>query len=282
MNECPKPGIYEDIPFDTYLKWDAISNSRLKLATDSLAHYKAGWQGEESGAMRFGSLVHAGKLEPLEVAKRFAVMPSYETDPQNTTKDGEPSVSKSSKYYKFKKQEFLEANADKTIVEEKTYDEMIGTIRSLAQNEKAVDVLDGAGPVEVSIVWQDPDTGLNCKARFDKLQRGPWTVCGSENDPRRQGLFTSDRQLWIPPTDSVLSVGVSCPDGGNVGRLARTSRVKSPVRVPSSTGRPEVGQGRLEGITSPSERRGPSDVNQHVPQLPEPRSLGSTRWLCPE
>ena len=27
-----EPGIYEDVPFETYLRWDAVSNSKLSRA----------------------------------------------------------------------------------------------------------------------------------------------------------------------------------------------------------------------------------------------------------
>lgn len=59
MNEpsCPDPGIYLDVPFEDYLQWDAISNSKLSLANRSLAHFKAGWNDTESKALRLGSQI---------------------------------------------------------------------------------------------------------------------------------------------------------------------------------------------------------------------------------
>lgn len=167
--KCPGPGVYEDVLFEDYLQWDALSSSRLKLAATSLAHYKAGWQGEETPALRFGSLVHCGQLEPMALALRYAVMPAYEMDAENVTKDGEQTQSKSSKYYQTKKAEFYKANADKTIVTADQFDEMLGCVKSLCSNEAASSVLRGPGPVEVSIVWEDEETGMLCKGRFDKL-----------------------------------------------------------------------------------------------------------------
>ena len=176
MSECPEPGIYYGVPFADYLAWDAVSSSRLKLASRSLAHYQAGWQGDETRALRFGSLVHAGKLEPMELAKRYAVMPKFELDEGNRTKpskkfpNGEPSQSKSSTYYKTKKSEFEKANAGRIIVGESEYDEMLGVVKSLSENTKAMQAIGGRGDVEVSLVWVHAETGLTCKARVDKLK----------------------------------------------------------------------------------------------------------------
>lgn len=167
---CPSPGIYEDVPFEDYLSWDAISSGRLKLAAKSLAHFKASPQLTETGAIRLGSLVHCGRLEPLELAKRYAVMPAYELDDHNKTASGEQSTSKATKYYRTKRQEFMDANDGKTLIESAEYDRMLAMVKSLSGNELASEVLGGEGPVEVSIVWEDAETGLRCKGRFDKLQ----------------------------------------------------------------------------------------------------------------
>jgi exodeoxyribonuclease VIII len=166
---CPKPGVYEDVEFDDYLSWDALSSSRLKLAATSLAHYKAGWQGEETPALRFGSLVHCGQLEPMALAKRYAVMPAFEKDEANVTSKGERTESKVSKYYKDKKKEFFKVNADKVVVPQEDFDQMLGCVKSICGNAEASRVLNGPGPVEVSVVWQDEATGLMCKGRYDKL-----------------------------------------------------------------------------------------------------------------
>lgn len=168
----PEPGIYPDVEFEDYLKWDAVSNSRLKLADQSLAHYRTGWVGGETKALRLGSLTHCGQLEPLELAKRYAVMPDYHRHEDNVTLEKERSYAKTTKYYIAKSEQFREANKDKQIVSASDYDEMMGIVSSLASNEHAMSILGAKGQVEVSIVWNDPETGLLCKGRFDKLMPG--------------------------------------------------------------------------------------------------------------
>ena len=165
--QIPEPGIYENIPFETYLQWDAVSASRLKLASRSMAHYHAGFVGEETKAMRFGSLAHCGKLEPLAVAERYAVMPTFELDEENKTTKGVSTTSKNTLYYREQLGKFEAANRDKIFVEQREFDDMKGIVTALCENEQAMKSL--IGKHEVSMVWIDPETGLFCKCRHDSI-----------------------------------------------------------------------------------------------------------------
>ena len=165
----PEPGIYENVEFADYLAWDAVSNSRLSLAAKSLAHYRDNAGPESSKALRIGSLVHSGQLEPLELAKRYAVMPPFNRDDANVTTAGERSYAKTTKYYQAKEEEFRRANQGKELVEQDEYDRMIGICTMVGNDECARALLNSPGPIEVSLVWDDPVTGLRCKARIDKF-----------------------------------------------------------------------------------------------------------------
>lgn len=167
----PEPGVYHDVPFAEYLAWEADSNSRMGLAARSLAHYRAGWSKEPTPAMRLGSLVHCGKLEPLAVAERYVVMPNFHLDDANVTAKGEkPSSPRSTGYYKDKVREFQRVNADKEVVDQDQYDRMLGIVRSLATDAKASVWFNEPGFIEVSLVWVDEDTGRLCKCRIDKAK----------------------------------------------------------------------------------------------------------------
>lgn len=173
--DCPPPGIYEDVPFEDYLSWNAVSNSRLNQARRSLAHFKAQTTIEPSSEMKLGSLVHTGKLEPLSIAQRYVVMPAFEQDPDNKTGKGDRSTSKATAYYKAKVEAFELVNSGKEIVTQDQYDKMLGCVDGIARNERAARWLNTPGPVEVSIVWQDPTTGIFCKARIDKAA-ADWSI----------------------------------------------------------------------------------------------------------
>lgn len=164
----PTPGVYYDMSFAEYLALRAISNSGLSRAKKSLRHYREAVQKETTPAMRLGSLVHCGRLEPLAVAERYVVMPEFEYDEANRTKGGEiPSSPRSTGYYKDKVKDFQRVNADKEVVTREEYDKMLGMVKSIAADERASAWLNTSGFVEVSIVWIDEESGLTCKARID-------------------------------------------------------------------------------------------------------------------
>lgn len=168
----PTVGVHFDVAFAEYLAWEAISNSRLGLARKSLRHYREAVWREATPAMRLGSLVHCGRLEPLAVAERYVVMPEFEHDEQNRTKSGDvPSSPRSTGYYKDKVREFERINADKEVVTREQYDKMLGMVRSIARDERAAEWLNSPGYVEVSIAWVDEESGLLCKARIDHVAK---------------------------------------------------------------------------------------------------------------
>jgi exodeoxyribonuclease VIII len=170
--KCPPPGIYENIAFESYLLWDALSNSKLNLAAKSLRHFRYVTAKDPTPSLRFGTLVHCGQLEPMSIAKRYAVMPDFHLSKENRTGNGEESIAKTTKWCLAKTEEFHRVNNDKQICTDKEFNDMQSIVLALCESEKARRYLCGHGPVELSIVWNDPETGLLCKARFDKIISG--------------------------------------------------------------------------------------------------------------
>lgn len=163
-----QPGIYHDIPFDEYLSWDAISNSRLGYATRSPLHFRDAEFGEPTKAMRLGTLCHNGYLEPLELAKRIVVMPKFANDKNNVTAKGIRSYSSATTYVESMERKFREANRDKEFVTESDFADMLGVVKSLDCNNVSRALL-AKGMAEVSMLWVDGETGLTCKGRIDWL-----------------------------------------------------------------------------------------------------------------
>ncbi len=163
-----EPGIYHDIPFATYLSWDAVSNSRLGLAARSAAHYKQGFSGETSPALRLGSLVHCGTLEPLQLTNRYVVMPDFASMVENVDAKGNRSYSPATTFVKEAKRQFESVNHRKEIVTQSEYDRMMGVRTSFARDPAICGLLT-SGHSEVSLAWVDDATGLDCKCRIDWL-----------------------------------------------------------------------------------------------------------------
>lgn len=170
--ELPKPGIYKGIPFADYLAWPAISNSRISLARKSMRHFRDVKFTESTPALRLGSFVHCGVLEPMAVVRRYVVMPDFEKDAENMTADGVATCSKNTKYYKAKVAAYQSVNADKSIVGIDEYERLCGISNALSLSKTAREYLSEQGEAEVSLVWEDAETGLPCKARIDWLNSG--------------------------------------------------------------------------------------------------------------
>jgi hypothetical protein len=166
---APAPGIYEAVPFDVYLTWDAVSNSSLNGIEKSPLHYKFAPPVEETPPMRFGTFCHQGRLEPSAVFRNYVVMPDLTKG--ILTKSGEPAKTpKATDEYKQRVERWEADNADgKIIVLQEEFEAMTGVVAALDRNELAHKWFAADGPAEVSIVWDDPDTGVRCKGRLDKL-----------------------------------------------------------------------------------------------------------------
>ena len=163
-----EPGVYYDILFTEYLQWDAVSNSRLGLAARSAAHYKQGFSGETSPALRLGSLTHCGVLEPLQLSNRYVVEPNFASMPENVDKRGERSYSHATTFVKEARSQFAAANGRKLIVTQAEYDKVIGIATSLHKEQRVRELMT-FGDAEVSLFWLDLATGLPCKCRIDWL-----------------------------------------------------------------------------------------------------------------
>jgi len=173
--KCPEPGVYHNVPAETYFEWEAVSNSKLSLMNRSPMHYRHGF-GEASAAMRLGSLVHSGVLEPLSIAVRYVFMPDYSSHPDNVTGNGDRSFSSATKFVKSMQEKFIALHHDKEIIGKSEYDTMIGMATAIQANNQAREILRD-GVAEECAVWTDGRTGLRCKARIDWLKGSTGQFC---------------------------------------------------------------------------------------------------------
>ncbi len=171
--EAPEPGIYNDIDFDEYRTWNACNNSSFGALRKSPAHYwheqNSTEEREETDAFRFGTFVHAGQLEPVTIAQHYIVRPDLTGGILRD--DGTPYKNvRASKEYKERVVAFEAMHTDKQIVSQDEFNALMGIIESIADNNLACAWLrDNKGQAEVSIVWDDPETGIRCKARIDRV-----------------------------------------------------------------------------------------------------------------
>lgn len=176
-------GIHFDIDFENYCRIPAVNKSSLALAKTSLAHYYFRPAPVDAPHFRLGSLIHAGKLEPEMLEKRYVVIPETlvdETQRLATTdaavQEGrkpaekfQPYASpKATKVYKGLLARFLAEHPGKQEVSQQWFDDMQGMLGSMDECPRSHALFQSGWP-EVTLLWRDPETNLLCKARIDWL-----------------------------------------------------------------------------------------------------------------
>ena len=154
-------GFHPDLPFPDYLALDRLSPSGAKVLTRSPAHYRhhRDHPPAETPALRIGKAVHSLALEGRAAYEAaFAVEPKAD----GRTKEG-----------KAIKAAFAESAEGKTIItasEAELVESMAGAILA----HPLAPALLADGTPELSMLWDDPETGCPCKGRMDlaRLEAG--------------------------------------------------------------------------------------------------------------
>lgn len=163
----PECGVHMDVPLRTYLEWDAVSSSVIR--------------GLEEGcpAEVAAALVNPSESTPaLLRGTLFALMVEHGTDdPPGTTRIAgrinAPGVEAA----------VQRAEAEGLIVlrlkaETDAFDEAVRMYHAVCADGRYGRFLNRTflEMREVSLVWDDPDTGLRCKARPDQVKRGSYVA----------------------------------------------------------------------------------------------------------
>lgn len=160
MNKCVVLGMSNE----DYHSADGISKSGLDLVAKSPLHYWSKYldpnreQRAQTPAMVTGTAIHAAVLEPDRFATEFRVAPVVD----RRTKDGKASW-----------EAFIldcEANELTPISQDdfKVATSIAGVVRS---HTTAIELF-SAGQAEMSMFWEDPETGVLCKCRPDWMADG--------------------------------------------------------------------------------------------------------------
>lgn len=161
-------GLKRGLPFDHYREIDAVSSSRLKVILRSPAHFRAGFQGAETPAMKTGTDTHAVLCTPEEIIRQYAVMPDFANDEHNVTSKGERSYSRATSYVREREEAWRKLHPGKIEIDQETLDRLLGLSSALSQCPVLFGLRAG-GEGEVGLTWTDEKTGLHCKGRIDWL-----------------------------------------------------------------------------------------------------------------
>jgi len=155
----PEPGLYHNVRMEEYQAWPFVNNSVLKILSDERrcpahAKYYLDHGREDTPALKFGRAMDAYILEPQRFFERYAVCPKCD----RRTKEGKQAYL-----------EFEAAASGKEILQEEDMEKIIQIAESVS-NSQAMRLIQG-GQSQICAVWQDKETGLMCKARYDYYQK---------------------------------------------------------------------------------------------------------------
>lgn len=167
----PAPGIYQNVPIETYHGWRAVGSSWFKHLRRSPAHLQAYLEhGDgDSPDKLMGRAFHAAVLEPDQFERRYLRADRCEGVTKSKERCKNPGTSyRGVEGWTCGVHGSGVSDAGITIVPPADYDRVLRMRDSVFAHRSAAEMLRGLGPVELSIVWVDEDTGVLCKARPDK------------------------------------------------------------------------------------------------------------------
>lgn len=161
INSAPlEPGIHYNIPMREYLALEYMSASALWQIQRSPAHARAYTEqfyeigNDDSIATIVGTAAHTAVLEPEKFERRYLRGP----DGNWTNKAPKDEVAA-----------LRLANPGCVVLKPNKYDAVLAARAAIMSDPTARPLLDEATDVEVTIIWDDPETGIRCKARPDFL-----------------------------------------------------------------------------------------------------------------
>jgi exodeoxyribonuclease VIII len=189
------------------------SKSALDLIRQSPAHYHA-WvthelQDEDTKALRFGRLFHTAVLEPAKFERIYVAAPDF----------GDMRF----KVNKEKLAEWKMENQGKTPVDFDEFESVRRMADAIRKHPLASRLLDD-GKSEVTLRWEDEETGLQCKGRMDFVRVGDVVVdlkstqnakaeafrksCANFGYHRQEAFYRQGRQAIGQETRGFLFVAV--------------------------------------------------------------------------
>lgn len=195
----PKPGIYYDVPFKEYVKWNCFSKSMIPSVMKNakqLKHYLTSFEPTEP--MIMGSLVDELLLQPSGLVDFGLLSDTY---PDAKTGNQKPWNGNST-WCKEEGQRIIDDGL--TPIKHKTLDEAHVIAGAARLNEEAAKRIDN-GKKQVSIVWIDEETGVSCRARLDLLTEG--ILIGPEHNNSIDDLKTTRDASESEFSRQILNLG---------------------------------------------------------------------------
>jgi len=157
--ETPEPGVHENVSFADYRAWQAVSQTGMKILEEESASSFREMRDfpRDSKAFREGRLVDCYSLEPEQWPDKYTLAP--------TAKDG-TVLAKRSKADKATWAQYEERG--KELVKPAEL-ELAKAMRAAFMAHSIAGPMVTDSKKQVSLLWQDAETGILCKARPDMV-----------------------------------------------------------------------------------------------------------------
>ncbi len=159
MIPCPEPGIHKNVPESDYHLWDAVNASLLKTVDKqgpAQAYYERLHPKEPTPAMQFGIRCHSFLLEAERIPELYA-------EPLNLPRRKDVDKAAHAEYEK--------EHAGKDFLKSEQFTEHQAMAARMHYHPEWAEMWHNKIAVEISVVWDDPRTGMRCKARIDLLAK---------------------------------------------------------------------------------------------------------------
>jgi exodeoxyribonuclease VIII len=180
----PEQGFHRLVPFDDYARWEAINSHMLNGLSKTPAHalYDLQHGGKErTKSLDLGWLFHVAVLEPSLFETEFVVAPKID----RRTKAGKQTWL-----------EFIAEHPAAQAVDAETMEKVISMREELFAHPTAGPFFSGQGHNEVSILWQDREHDMRCKARLDRVGLiNEWPVIGELKSARDASRRSFERSI---------------------------------------------------------------------------------------
>lgn len=151
-----KGGVRPGVPYEAYARWPGLRSSYLRRFARSPLHARtyALWPEAPTQAMNLGTAIHTAVLEPDRLEVQFVAG---------------LGIDRRSNANKAAWAEYEAENAGKGILDAQEW-ATVHAIRDAVWSQPwAEALLGGKGATELSVMWEDAESGAPCKARIDRF-----------------------------------------------------------------------------------------------------------------
>lgn len=169
----PAPGVYTGISMPEYHAWTGASNSRLSRLRRSPAHLKSylDQPPETTQALMIGNAAHTSILEPDDFHMHFSVADRCgaikKSDGLQCSNPGIMYRAEAG-WLCGQHSKGLVSDESRIILAPDDYACCVSVRDAVLAHPSAGPLLSGEGANELSVVWQDVETLVMCKGRFDR------------------------------------------------------------------------------------------------------------------